>query len=84
MGYSELRVTMRLNTEDRALLWEYFYNGGDTPPFLYEAFMDDMPYGTAKARTGDPDNWLADNQDLIEDRYCEELEAESVRRSFKL
>lgn len=25
---------------------------------LFERFMSDMPYGTAKARTGDPIEWL--------------------------
>jgi len=27
---------------------------------LYELFMSEMPYGTAKARTGDPDLWILD------------------------
>ena len=27
---------------------------------LYEYFQSDMPYGTAKARDGDPDEWIAD------------------------
>lgn len=27
---------------------------------LFQHFMPDMPYGTAKARTGDPMNWIAD------------------------
>jgi len=27
---------------------------------LYEYFADEMPYGVQKARTGDPDIWLAD------------------------
>lgn len=26
---------------------------------LYEYFFDEMPYGVAKARTGDPHNWIA-------------------------
>ena len=30
---------------------------------LYEYFVDEMPYGTAKARTGDPDVWIADKLD---------------------
>lgn len=25
---------------------------------LYERHIQDMPYGTAKARTGDPDEWI--------------------------
>jgi hypothetical protein len=27
---------------------------------LYERLMDQMPYGTAKARTGDPSQWIFD------------------------
>ena len=34
---------------------------------LYEMFMHEMPYGTAKARTGDPDTWIMDKlANLIE------------------
>ena len=27
---------------------------------LFEYFQEDMPYGTQKARDGDPDEWIAD------------------------
>ena len=27
---------------------------------LYEMFLPEMPYGVAKARTGDPDVWIGD------------------------
>lgn len=27
---------------------------------LFEEFQDEMPYGVAKARCGDPYNWIAD------------------------
>jgi len=27
---------------------------------LFEYFQEDMPYGTQKARTGDPDVWIMD------------------------
>ena len=27
---------------------------------LFEYFQEDMPYGTQKARTGDPDEWILD------------------------
>lgn len=40
--------------------------------FVYELFCEDMPYGTAKARTGDPSEW-------IYDRLCEiEITEEEV------
>jgi hypothetical protein len=36
----------------------------DLPTYLYEDLYDifwrDMPYGTAKARTGDPYQWIAE------------------------
>lgn len=28
---------------------------------LYEYYVNDMPYGTAKARTGDPYDWILDH-----------------------
>jgi len=28
---------------------------------LYEYYVDDMPYGTAKARTGDPYDWILEH-----------------------
>lgn len=34
---------------------------------LYEWFMDEMPYGVQKFRTGDPDSWLADRPHLVEE-----------------
>ena len=27
---------------------------------LYEYYSDEMPYGVAKARTGEPDEWIED------------------------
>jgi len=30
---------------------------------LYEIYMEDMPYGTAKARDGDPDEWIINELD---------------------
>lgn len=33
------------------------YNG------LYQYFLPEMPYGTAKARTGDPHVWIEDRLD---------------------
>lgn len=32
----------------------------DVYSVMYEHFMQDMPYGTAKARTGDPIEWICD------------------------
>jgi len=36
------------------------YDFLDSPAYdkLFELYMNKMPYGTAKARTGDPDIWI--------------------------
>jgi len=45
----------------------HFEQGGDLDDHLYDALFDyycdtgDMPYGVAKARTGDPHEWVAQN-----------------------
>jgi len=38
----------------------------ETMEFLYEMFMDEMPYGTQKARDGDPYDWIISNLDYIQ------------------
>lgn len=44
-----------------------FQQGGELHDNLYDAlydyYFDDMPYGTKKARTGDPYEWIADRLD---------------------
>lgn len=32
---------------------------------LYEYYVDIMPYGTAKARTGDPCQWIAERLEWV-------------------
>ena len=32
---------------------------------LFDYFSDEMPYGTQKARTGDPFNWIFDKLDSL-------------------
>ncbi len=34
------------------------YDDNDLYEKLYEYYMDDMPYGTQKARDGDPSEWM--------------------------
>jgi len=46
----------------------YLVNGEDSDhldAFLYDHFEADMPYGTRKARDGDPSNWIADRMSEI-------------------
>ncbi len=69
MDYKEFYMKLTHLQEKELLDW---YNNGNTPIWLYEAFMEDMPYGTAKARTGDPDSWLSDHIDWVEDRFGDE------------
>ena len=32
---------------------------------LYEYFLEDMPYGVQKARTGMPDEWIVEHLDYL-------------------
>lgn len=43
--------TLDMGTKFFEELFEYYLNSGE------------MPYGVAKARTGDPDQWIADQLD---------------------
>lgn len=72
-----------MTSEQRGELWEYVYGGGPTPQFVYEDFAESMPYGTQKARDGDPDNWLSDHWGQVLEYYENELEAESIRRLLR-
>lgn len=50
--------------EQHRELYTQFKSTGDLPDELYDALFDfylnsgSMPYGIAKARTGDPVNWI--------------------------
>ena len=44
---------------------------------LYERFAEEMPYGTAKARTGDPCEW-------IENRLAEMTDKEYLNFVFQI
>lgn len=37
----------------------------DLDDYLYDHFFSEMPYGTQKARDGDPSNWIADRMSEI-------------------
>ena len=55
-------------------LYKWAHEDDWTPTFLYEHYMDEMPYGVSKARDGDPDNWLADRFEAICEDFAEEIE----------
>jgi hypothetical protein len=45
-------------------IYDYLINNDDDDSvyeFLMDKFSEDMPYGTQKARDGDPHNWIADH-----------------------
>lgn len=48
--------------EARAIVEDPSLLDGDTYDKLYQHYCNngEMPYGTAKARTGDPDQWIYD------------------------
>jgi len=75
-----------------------FMRSGDLSDGLYNVlfdyYMDEMPYGTAKARTGDPYEWISDRfhddmsggvtEDYDKDEYDEEGEmAKSQSRTIE-
>jgi hypothetical protein len=43
---------------------------------VFEHFVDEMPYGTAKARDGDPFEWIGDR--------LGEMGAEEIRATFQI
>jgi len=45
-----------------------------TMDFLYDTYMHEMPYGTQKARAGDPEQWIMDHLDDIESDLEKRLE----------
>lgn len=47
--------------------YEKMLDNQDFFEYCYEYWMDEMPYGTAKARTGDPGQWLFDK---LEEELC--------------
>ena len=69
-----------------------FEQGGDLDDKLYDALFDywfntgDIPYGVAKARTGDPYEWVAQNLEshlrgggiVGGDEYDEGVEIEAI------
>lgn len=46
---------------------------------LYQILAIDMPYGTAKARTGDPSQWISDNLG----KYVVESEVQSKKTPYE-
>jgi hypothetical protein len=54
---------------------DWLANNKDHPEvdgFMYDHYESDMPYGTRKARDGDPSNWIADHVSSV---FKQELRA---------
>lgn len=65
-GLAELAEEVNMSAEERLGLFA-FVDGTDDSSFedivydkLYELYWQDMPYGTAKARDGDPYEWISE------------------------
>jgi len=93
-GTGNLASIIRANQRDV----DAFMRSGDLSDSLYNVlfdyYMDEMPYGTAKARTGDPYEWISDRfhddmgggvtEDYDKDEYDEEGEmAKSQSRTIE-
>lgn len=48
-------------------------DSAEVDDFLMDKFMDDMPYGTQKARDGDPHNWIANHMEHLFSKYTKGL-----------
>jgi len=51
-------ILERYGVTSGEMFWESLVENPDLYAALYEYYIDEMPYGTAKARTGDPYEWL--------------------------
>jgi hypothetical protein len=52
---------------------DYFDLPQSTQDALYEYYASEMPYGVQKARTGDPDVWIAKRLDMLSAAATERL-----------
>lgn len=65
-----LAIQDQLNTSDQMaeMIHDYLVHNEDSDEvdaFLYDRFESEMPYGTRKARTGDPKCWIADHMQVL-------------------
>ena len=76
MNYSQ---TNKLSPNEVNELVLHTENGDDLSPDLdekmYNHFMEEMPYGTAKARTGDPHEWIFNR--------LEQMGEDEIRATFQ-
>ena len=59
-------IQQQLDTSDQMAEMIYAYlvyneDFDEVDEFLYDRFESEMPYGTRKARTGDPKDWIANH-----------------------
>ena len=62
--YDEVKAILKKHNALNKTLDDIVDSGSELYMDLFTYFQEDMPYGTQKARDGDPDEWIAD-------RLCE-------------
>lgn len=68
--WTEISRVFASNAEMTDKIVLYLVENGDddeVESFLYDHFCEsnEMPYGVAKARTGDPSDWIADKMETL-------------------
>jgi len=71
--YSPRNILGQLSDDEIEFLKQWIEAEGMIPIYkfpelydkLYDYFRDEMPYGVQKARTGDPEEWIADRLDQM-------------------
>jgi hypothetical protein len=63
----DIQARFKINEQDAMEIVKFLDNNKDLSDgvymMLYEYFHGDMPYGVAKARTGDPICWIGERLD---------------------
>ena len=70
--YDEVKAILKKHNALNKTLDDIVDSGSELYMDLFMYFQEDMPYGTQKARDGDPDEWIADRLIELELVYDEE------------
>jgi hypothetical protein len=85
--YDEVKAILKKHNALNKTLDDIVDSGSELYMDLFMYFQEDMPYGTQKARDGDPDEWIADRLcelDLVtdEDKIRDFNEDYAQRKAF--
>ena len=85
--YDEVKAILKKHNALNKTLDDIVDSGSELYMDLFMYFQEDMPYGTQKARDGDPDEWIADRLcelDLVtdEDKIKDFNEDYAQRKAF--